>query len=41
VDAEFTERGALQLAVGRMILDPLGVAAEAVALVQHRDMAVG
>ena len=31
----------LQLAIGRVIFDPLHVAAELVALVQHRRMAVG
>ena len=41
VNAELAERGALQLAIGRMILDPLRVAAETVALVQHRGVAVG
>ena len=41
VNAEFAERGALEFAIGRMILDPLDVAAEAVALVQHRHVAVG
>ena len=41
MDAEFAERGALQFAIGRMIFDPLRVAAEAVALVQHRHMPVG
>ena len=41
MDAEFAERGALQFAIGRMILDPLRVAAEAVALMQHRHMPVG
>ena len=41
MDAEFAEGGALQLAIGRMILDPLGVTTEAVALVQDRHMPVG
>ena len=41
MDAEFAERGALQFAIGRMILDPLGIAAEAVALMQLRHMPVG
>ena len=41
VNAEFTECGALQLAIGRMVFDPLHVAAEAVALMQHRHMPVG
>ena len=41
MDAELAEGGALQLAIGRMILDPLGVAAEAVALMQFRHVPVG
>ncbi len=41
VNAEFAEGGALQFAIGRMILDPLRVAPETVALVQHRHVAVG
>ena len=41
MNAEFAERGALQLAIGRVIFDPLRVAAETVALVQHRGVAVG
>ena len=41
MNAELAERSALQLAIGRMILDPLRVAAEAVALMQHRHMTVG
>jgi hypothetical protein len=41
VNAEFAERGFFQLAIGRMIFDPLGVAAKPVALVQHRRVAVG
>ncbi len=41
VDAELAERGIFQLAVGRVVFDILGVAAELVALVQHRGMAVG
>jgi hypothetical protein len=41
VNAEFAEGGALQLAIGRMILDPLDVAPKTVALVQHRHMPVG
>ena len=41
MNAEFAERHALQLAIGRMVLDPLHVAAEAVALVQHRNVPVG
>ena len=41
MNAEFAERMALQLAIGRMILDPLDVAAEAVALMQDRHVPVG
>jgi hypothetical protein len=41
VNAELAERGALELAIGRMILDPLDVAAEPVALMQHRHVPVG
>ncbi len=41
MNAELAEGGALEFAVGRVILDPLRVAAELVALVQHRRMAVG
>ncbi len=41
VNAEFAERGALEFAIGRMIFDPLRVAAEAVALMQHRHVTVG
>ena len=41
VNAEFTERGALEFAIRRMIFDPLRVAPETVALVQHRHVAVG
>ena len=41
VNAELAERGLLQFAIGRMIFDVLGIAPEAVALVQHRRMAVG
>ena len=41
MNAELAERGALQFAIGRMIFDPLRVAAEPVALVQHRHVAVG
>ena len=41
MNAEFAERSVLQFAIGRMILDPLRVAAEAVALMQHRHMPVG
>ena len=38
---ELAEGMTLQLAIGRMVLDPLGVAAEAVALMQNRPMTVG
>ena len=38
---ELAEGGALKLPIGRMILDPLHVAAEAVALMEDRGMAVG
>ena len=41
MNAELAERGLLQLAIGRVIFDLLGIAAELVALVQHRRMAVG
>ena len=41
VNAELAERGFLQFAIGRVIFDALRVAAELVALVQHRRMAVG
>ena len=41
VHAEFLERDLLHFAVGRVILDPVLVAAEAVARVQHRRMFVG
>ena len=41
MNAELAERGLLQLAIGRMIFEVLGIAAKAVALVQHRRMAVG
>ena len=41
VDAEFAVGDALQLAIGRVILDPLPVAAEAVAMMQHRRVPVG
>jgi hypothetical protein len=41
VNAEFAEGGALEFAIGRMIFNPLHVAAEAIALMQHRHVAVG
>ena len=41
MNAELAERGGFQLAIGRVIFDPLRVAAELVALVQHRGVAVG
>ncbi|MGX1050897.1 hypothetical protein AB7M74_001832 [Bradyrhizobium japonicum] len=41
VDAELAESGVLQFAIGRVIFDPLHVAAELVALVQHRRVPVG
>jgi hypothetical protein len=41
VNAEFAEGGAFELAIGRVIFDPLYVAAETVALVQHRHVTVG
>lgn len=41
MDAELAERGVLQLAIGRVIFDPLHVAAELVALVQYRRVPVG
>ena len=41
VDAELAERGFFQFAIGRVIFDVLGIAAELVALVQHRRVAVG
>ena len=41
VNAELAEGCALELAIGRVILDPLHVAAETIALVQHRDMTIG
>ena len=41
MDAEFAEGGALQLAIGWMILDPLDVTTETVALMQDRHMPVG
>src|SRR5581483_12159743 len=41
MNAELAEGGAFELAVGRMIFDPLHVAAKAVALMQHRHVTVG
>jgi hypothetical protein len=41
VDAELAVGDALQLAIGRVIFDPLPVAAEAVAMMQHRRVPVG
>ena len=41
VNAELAERGLLQFAIGRVIFDVLRIAAELVALVQHRRVAVG
>ena len=41
MNAEFAERGTLQLAIGRVILDPLRVAPKTVALMQHRHVPVG
>ena len=41
MNAELAEGRLLQFAIGRMIFDPLHVAAKAVALVQHRRMTVG
>jgi hypothetical protein len=41
VNAELAEGGAFQFAIGRVILDPLRVAPEPVALVQDRHVAVG
>ena len=41
VNAELAERGFFQFAIGRMIFDVLRIAAELVALVQHRRVAVG
>ena len=41
VDAELAVGHALELAVGRVVLDPLLVAPEAVAVVEHRDVPVG
>ncbi len=41
MNAELAERGFFQFAIGRVIFDVLGIAAELVALVQHRRVAVG
>ena len=41
MNAELAERGLFQFAIGRVIFDVLGIAAELVALVQHRRVAVG
>ena len=41
VQAELVEADPFHLVIGRMMLDPLLVAAEAVAVVQHRRMLVG
>ena len=41
VNAELAERGLLQFAIGRVIFDVLRIAAELVALMQHRRVAVG
>ena len=41
VNAELRERDLLQFAIGRVIFDPLHVAAEAVARVQDRRVAIG
>ena len=41
MNAELAERGLLQFAIGRVVFDILRIAAELVALVQHRRMAVG
>src|SRR5437667_186626 len=41
VNAEFAEGRLLQLAIGWVIFDMLGIAAETVALVQHRGVTVG
>ena len=41
MQAEFAEGDALHLAVGGMVFDPVLVAAEAVAGMQHRRMLVG
>ena len=41
MDAELAKGGALEFSVGRVIFDPLRIAAEAVALMQHRHVAIG
>ena len=41
VKLEIAERDLLHLAVGRMVVDPVFVAAETVARMQHRRMLVG
>ena len=41
MNAELAEGCALQFPIGRMIFDPLHVAPELVALMQHRHVAVG
>jgi hypothetical protein len=41
VQAQFAERDPLHLAVGRMIFDPILVAAKPVARMEHRGMLVG
>jgi hypothetical protein len=40
MNAELTERGAFELTIRRVVLDPLRVAAETIALMQHRDVTV-
>ena len=40
MQSEFAERDPLHLAIGRMIFDPILVAAEAVARMKHRGMLV-
>ncbi len=41
MNAELAKRDALELAIGRMIFDPLDVVTEAVALMQHGHVPVG
>jgi len=41
MQSEFAERDSLHLAIGRMILNPILVAAEAIARMKHRGMLVG
>ena len=41
MNAELAEGGALQLAIRRMIFDPLRVPPKTIALVQHRHMPIG